>query len=113
VEWYDPATAKSAGHGQAVTTNSLLALSLPEFREDLAGILYPPPALRALDQNPAGAFQFELGSETGGQYAVQESVDLATWAPFLSVTNVTGTTILADPASVARERRFFRAVQQP
>jgi hypothetical protein len=99
------------GYSQALTTNHCLTLVLPEFREDLAGILYPPPALRALDQNPLGAFQFELGSETGGQYVVQESVDLATWAPFLSVTNVSGTTLLADPEPTARGRRFFRAMQ--
>lgn len=113
VEWYDPATAKPAGYGQAVTTNSILALSLPEFREDLAGILHSPSALRALEPNPAGAFRFELDSETGGQYVVQESVDLATWALFLSVTNVSGTTILADPESTALGRRFFRALQNP
>ena len=67
-EWYDPATANRAGFSQAASTNGALSLPLPDFAEDLAGIVYPLPRLTALGLDPAGGFQFQLESETGGQY---------------------------------------------
>jgi hypothetical protein len=108
-EWYDPATAARIGSTRATTTNGSLALPLPPFSEDLAGIVYPPPVLTALTVNQAGDFQFRLDSETGGQYLIEKSPDLLTWTTFLSLTNVQGTTNLVAPAATTNSRAFFRA----
>ena len=110
-EWYDPATAATAGYGQATTTNGSLTLPLPDFREDLAGIVYPPPRLTTEGADSAGSFQFKFDSETGGQYLIEESADLATWSPFLTVTNSQGTLLLADWSAKTNFRAFFRAKQ--
>jgi hypothetical protein len=111
VEWYDPATAATVGYSQAATTNGSLTLPLPDFREDLAGIVYPPPAMRTVGMDLAGAFRFELDSETGGRYFIETSSDLSTWSAFLTITNGQGIFSMADPSAKMNPQAFFRAKQ--
>lgn len=106
-DWYDPLTGTNAGHTQAVTTNGSLTLQLPDFSEDLAGVVHPPPTLTALSVAPSGGFEFRLDSETGGNYLIQKSTNLFTWQDFEPVTNDTGTLLLFDP--VTSPEAFFRA----
>ncbi|HLZ53001.1 MAG TPA: cellulase family glycosylhydrolase, partial [Verrucomicrobiae bacterium] len=56
-EWYDPATGTNISLSRASTTNGSLTLSLPDYSEDLAGIVYPPPTVAALGMMPPGTFQ--------------------------------------------------------
>jgi hypothetical protein len=108
-EWYDPATAASLGTSQATTRNGGLALALPDYAEDLAAIVYPPPRLAPLGVSSTYGFQFQLDSETGGRYLIQKSFDLASWLPFLDITNTTGTVLLTDPSAGTNAQSFFRA----
>jgi hypothetical protein len=108
-EWYDPATAASLGNSQAITSNGNLALALPDYTEDIAAIMYPPPRLTPMDVSSTYGFQFQLDSETGGHYLIQKSFDLVSWLPFLDVTNTTGTIILTDPSAGTNAQSFFRA----
>jgi hypothetical protein len=39
-EWYDPATASALGVSRAATSNAILTLSLPDYREDIIAVLY-------------------------------------------------------------------------
>ncbi len=110
-EWYDPVTAAFVGYSQAVTSNANLTLPLPDFREDLAGILYGPPQLKALGKAGNGTFQFQLDSETGGRYLIENSTNLVQWTPFQSITNVAASVILADPSMAMNRQQFFRAKQ--
>lgn len=111
VEWYDPATSKFLGLGQASTVNHSIALSLPDFTEDLAAIVYPPPRLASDGFSPTNGFRFRLDSETGGRYLIQNSSNLVYWAPFQEVTNTAGTVMLADPGGGANARSFYRAAK--
>jgi hypothetical protein len=108
-EWKDPATAASLGLTQARTTNGNLTLSLPDYTEDLAALLYPPPTLTALGFSTTNGFQMRLNCEIGGRYLIQKSSDLSTWAPFLAVTNTTGTVPLLEPYNATNSRSFLRA----
>ena len=81
-DWYDPLTGTNAGSTRAITTNGSLTLPLPDFSEDLAGVVHPPATLTALGMGPASTFQFRLDSETGGNYLIQKSPDLLTWLDF-------------------------------
>ncbi len=108
-EWYDPATGTNAGYTQATTTNGGLTLPLPDFSEDLAGIVYPPPTLTPIGMNQASAFQFQLNSEFGGQYVIERSADLSSWVTFLFVTNTQGTLSVTDPGVQTNALTFFRA----
>ena len=108
-EWYDPATAASLGTSQATTHNGGLALVLPDYAEDLVAIVYPPPWLTPVGVSPTYGFQFQLDSETGGHYVIQRSFDLASWFPFLDLTNTTGTILLTDPSTGTNAESFFRA----
>ena len=110
-EWHDPPTAALIGYTQATSTNGVLTLPLPGFTEDLAGIVYPPPSLRATGFEPASGFQFRLESRTGGRCVIQQSTDFATWAPLLTVTNSTGSLFLADPSALTNVKSFLRAAQ--
>jgi hypothetical protein len=111
-EWYDPASAAHLGYSQAISTNGQLVLTLPDFDEDLAGVVYAPPRLTTLGANEAGDFQFQLVSETGGQYHFETSSDLSIWNPFLTVTNVHGITNLTAYQASTAARAFFRAKQK-
>ena len=113
VDWHDPLTGTNAGCTQAFTTNGSLTLPLPDFSDDLAGVVHPPAALRALGMGPASTFQFRLDSETGGNYLIQKSTDVLTWLDFEAVSNSTGTYRLFDPAAAASPQAFFRAVRCP
>jgi len=108
-EWYDPMTGANIGLTRAVTTNNILALPLPTFREDLAGILHPAPSLSSIGLDGSGHFNFALDSETGGRYVIEKSVDLRNWATFLVVTNEQGRVVVRDPDPTTNPCRFFRA----
>lgn len=108
-DWYDPLTGTNAGYTRAVTTNGSLTLPLPDFSEDLAGVVHPPPTLTALSVEPSGGFEFRLDSEAGGNYLIQKSTNLSTWQDFEPVTNDTGTLLLFDPFT--SPEAFFRAAQ--
>jgi hypothetical protein len=110
-DWYDPLTGTNAGSTRASTTNGSLTLPLPDFSEDLAGVVHPPATLTPLGMGPAATFQFCLDSETGGNYLVQKSTDLSTWLDFLGVSNTTGTLILSDSTAGISPQSFFRAKQ--
>jgi hypothetical protein len=112
-EWYDPATGTNAGYSQATATNGSLTLLLPDFREDLAGIVYPPPLMKAAGIVPTNLFQFRLESETGGKYFVEKSLDLSAWAAFDTITNLTGVAILTDSLTATSPKTFFRARRNP
>ncbi len=110
-DWYDPLTGTNAGSTQAVTTNGSLTLPLPDFSEDLAGVVHPPATLAALGMGPASTFQFRLDSETGGNYLIQKSSDLLTWLDLGWVSNSTGTLSMSDSVAGAASPAFYRAVQ--
>jgi hypothetical protein len=108
-EWYHPATGAPAGLTRATTTNGILTLRLPDFREDLAGIVYPPPVLTSLGLNPSGTFQFRLDSETGGRYHIDKSTGWIAWSSWMLVTNIQGAAILLDSTSASTSTGFYRA----
>lgn len=111
-EWYNPPTATLLGHTQSTTTNGVLTLPLPDYTEDVAGIVYPPPSINYPLGSLNVGFQFQLQSRTGGQCVIQESTDLATWSLYLSVTNTTGTMVL--PGLIGTNSHLFlRAVENP
>jgi len=106
-EWYDPASASALGLTQYAGTNGLLALPLPDFSEDLAAVLYPPPTLSAvaLATNAVG---LRLDSETGGRYVVEQSGDLSSWSTLMTLTNVSGSISWTEEFS-GKTPSFFRA----
>jgi hypothetical protein len=108
-EWYDPTNGVKRGFTQSATTNGTLRLPLPEFREDLAGILHGPPRLTAGAFVPPTAFAFQLSSETGGRYEIQRSMDLSNWLAFAVVTNTSGTVQIQD-SSASNAASSYRAV---
>ncbi len=111
-DWYDPSTGIPFGLSQATTTNGMLNLGLPDFREDLAAVLYPPPALTPVSPTPRDGLTFRLDSETGGRYLIQKSADLLDWFPWLTTTNSSGKAFLNDPSAVIGNG-FFRAFREP
>jgi hypothetical protein len=96
---------------EAATTNGSLALPLPDFSEDLAGIVYPPPRLTPLGIDGTHTYQFEFNSETGGRYSIERSTNLLNWTPFLVLTNNLGDLLLTDSSARTNASAFFRAKQ--
>jgi hypothetical protein len=110
-EWYDPATAAPLGITQTVASDGGLVLTMPDYTEDLAAVVYQPPRLIPSAYAPTNGFQFRLVSETGGRYLIQQSLDLVNWMPYSSLTNSTGTSLLRYPLKATDPQRYFRALQ--
>ncbi|HTV41489.1 MAG TPA: DUF5060 domain-containing protein [Candidatus Sulfotelmatobacter sp.] len=109
-QWYDPSSATPLGLSQGTATNGNLVLPLPGFSVDLAGVIFPAPrlVLPAISQN--GTLQFQLTSEVGGVYTIEQSDDLSTWTPLVQVTNQTGVMEI-NPIPLTNSALFFRAEQ--
>ncbi|HTR43601.1 MAG TPA: DUF5060 domain-containing protein [Pseudomonadales bacterium] len=110
-EWYDPVSGTFLGLSQGTVSNGNLSLALPNFSADLAGVIYPPPTLTLPAINQNGLLQFQLNSQVGGKYAIEESSNLLTWAPLLVVTNTQGTLTITNPLPSSSSALFFRARQ--
>jgi hypothetical protein len=109
-EWYDPATANSLGLTQSTSTNNSLTLNMPDFTSDIAAIVYPPPSLTLAALSATNGISFALNSETGGQYAIQQSSNLVDWTSVLTLTNTTGIIVLTNlPAHSSAS--FYRAAK--
>jgi hypothetical protein len=108
-EWYEPTNGVKRGFTQSTTTNGTLTLPLPDFREDLAGILYGTPMLTAGAFLPPTTFTFQLTSETGGRYEIQRLVDLTSWQTFAVVTNTNGSIQIQDSVA-SNSAAAYRAV---
>ena len=108
-EWYDPATATAKGQTQGTTTNGDLVLPVPDYTEDLAAIVYPPPRLAAVGYSSTNGLQLRLDSETGGRYTIQSSTNFSAWSPMFSVTNTAARLFLNVPAAASNPWSFIRA----
>jgi len=108
-EWYEPTNGVTRGFTQSTTTNGTLTLPLPDFREDLTGILYGPPVLTAGAFVPETAFTLQLTSESGGRYEIQRSPNLTNWLTFAVVTNSSGMIQIQD-AAATNSKAAYRAV---
>jgi hypothetical protein len=51
-------------------------------------------------------------SETGGRYDIERAFDLSSWNSFLTVTNTSGSMLIAAPFD-GTSRSFFRARRLP
>jgi hypothetical protein len=107
--WYDPASATPLGNSQAIAANGGLALAMPDYSEDLAAVLFPPPRLTPVNPTATNGLQLRLDSETGGSYLIQQSSDLVHWAPYLSVTNTIGTLFLSITPGGTNGAWYLRA----
>jgi hypothetical protein len=106
-EWYDPATAEFLGRTETNAEGNSLTLTMPDFTEDLAAIVYSPPQLGAVSFSGTNGLVFQLNSETGGNYDIEESTNLVDWTGILSVSNVNGTVLLTN--RLGASEAFLRA----
>src|SRR5581483_4421201 len=110
-DWYDPASGTFVGTTTGVGNNGILVLPLADFTEDLAAILYPPPTLTVLGL-ATNALKLRLQSQTGGRYVIDRSEDLLNWAPWTTITNVSG--VFSWTAPLPGDASFFlRARRAP
>jgi hypothetical protein len=108
-DWYDPATGTNVASTRSITTNALLVLPLPGFREDLAGVIYPRPRLVPTGASTMNSFRFEFLSECGGPYLLERSTNLQTWTDWAKVTNLQGSMQLEDSWIQGSGAVFYRA----
>lgn len=111
-EWFDPASARRVAETAGASDGSVLALPLPEFREDLAGRIVPAEALTWLAPRRAtdGTFVATLRGAPHQTYAVETSADLLGWEVGTHLTATGGALEVRDPAA-DRLARFDRARQ--
>jgi hypothetical protein len=105
--WFNPTNGTPQGITESMTTNGVLSVPLPDFREDLVGVIFLAPSLTSAGVDDSGLFQFNIQSEAGGIYLIEESADLATWSPLRRLTNHSGSD--AFGAAVTTNSGFFRA----
>jgi hypothetical protein len=109
-EWYDPSSGALRATTFGTTTNDTLRLVLPDFTEDLAGIVFPQPKVKTGDGNLMNdKFQFQLESETGGRYEIEHSTNLNRWLAVRIVTNIDAVMTVTFPWTRTNSPGFYRA----
>jgi len=111
-EWYDPATANYLGRNEGTTTNGGLTLMMPDFTDDIVAVVYPPPQLGMPLFSATNGFEFELNSETGGNYTIEESTNLLNWKPAQNISNASGSLVVTNGADVTPSGHFYRAAKE-
>jgi len=71
-----------------------------------------PPQLQATGLPGDGSFALRLSGGLGFRYELERSSDLASWTPWLRVTNIARTITIPDPAATNAGQRFYRAIGQ-
>ncbi len=107
VRWYSTTNGAVAGEFSATTTNGVLTLPLPDFSEDLAGIVIAPPVFRGPQTSASGGFQFDVVGPQGYSYEIDRSAGLSEWSPWASGWFLAGPTPLSDVETNRAE--FYRA----
>jgi hypothetical protein len=73
-------------------------------------IVTEPPLLQARLTN--GNFELLLTDRMGSSSRIEVSSDLTGWTSLGTVTNVTRTVLVTDPAAANQQQRFYRAVSR-
>jgi hypothetical protein len=107
--WYDPLDARFVGRTEGASVNNSLLLPLPDFREDLVGVVFCAPALKSATLKSSGLYEFLLESQTGAACLIEHSGDLLSWSTYLRVTNTEGTSVVRCPWSPTNSGAYFRA----
>jgi hypothetical protein len=109
VRWHEPASGAVLATTRGDTTNGLLSLRLPDYSEDLVGVLLHPPRLSVVDAAPDTGFRFRVESEPGGRFVVERSSSPGVWKDWREIVNGPGEEVVADPGAGVVEPGFYRA----
>jgi len=109
--WHDPQSAARVGETTATASGDTLVVPLPEFSEDLAGILtrMRDVSLEAPRWSPGAGFECELRSADAGHYTVEASSDFERWLSLEAVHTADGAALYRDTGAATMPRRFYRA----
>jgi hypothetical protein len=61
------------------------------------------------DALPDGTHQMILTGEPNARYLIEKRTVPNIWVPFLTLTNITGTAVFADPSQTQQTVQFYRA----
>lgn len=109
--WFDPATGKRAGETTGAATNQVLTLPVPPVKEDLAAVVRRVGEFGLVEPqvDTGGTFRVRLSGEDQARYAIESSVDLASWDLAGAASNLTAGAWLAETNALTLERGFYRA----
>jgi hypothetical protein len=71
------------------------------------------PYFNSITLLSSNTFRLTLSGQVGQRYAVETSGYLASWAPLLRITNLTGTVQFTDTVASNIAQRFYRAILLP
>lgn len=108
--WYLPKTGQQLAETFESCADGTLTLALPDYREDLVGVVTRVPALTALGQ-ANGMFEFRLSSDVNAKWFIDSTGDLVNWSEALIVTNTSGDGLFGIPINISGSNRFIRARQ--
>ncbi|MCS7337090.1 MAG: hypothetical protein NZ739_02480 [Verrucomicrobiae bacterium] len=69
-----------------------------------------PPPVWSAPALATNGFEANLTVNALGTYRIEWSEDLRTWTPLRTLTNISGTVRVVDPAALNTPKRFYRAV---
>jgi len=104
--WNDAKTFLALGKTVATTTNGVLTIGLPNFKEDVAGRIVPANRVSAIQLISPSALNLQLENPAAARTTIQSAPDLQAWqtaapAPF-------ATQMVAVPFAVGESARFYR-----
>ena len=87
IRWFQPTNGVPIVETEATTRQGRLQIPVPEFAEDLVGIIARRPSLRGARIEGDRQFRSELDADPGSFWEVESSVDLVAWRPEGALTN--------------------------
>jgi hypothetical protein len=109
--WCDPSSGDTVAQTSAISDGALMTLSLPSFREDLAGHLTADFELGPLLRQPNGGVRLPMTGEPGQSISLETSTNLQAWQSLGSFVMTNGTMLWEDSRAGAEHQRFYRARQ--
>jgi Cellulase (glycosyl hydrolase family 5) len=105
-QWYSPTNAAVLGETRGIATNGALALPIPNFIGDAAGVVFPVPSVSGPQPAPEARLRFETDGPNGYPFVVEESANLADWVPGATSTFTVNPTAVLE--AITNQSRFFR-----
>ena len=78
------------------------------IRLDNLAILYEQPKIKSIEVQTHGGTRFTVEGKIGSRYAVEVSIDPATWNQTSTLQNQTGTVEFVDAETAVAIHRFYR-----
>lgn len=113
VQWFRPLDGSWISETAGTTTNQLLRLPLPDYAEDLAGVLQPVPTLNGIQRNSHSGVTMSISNTVDFPVSILRTREGADWERWLEITNRINPLLIPDEVDPGLDQRLYRVQTGP